>query len=194
MEARGGVAWSTQGSSGGWSVESWRRRVLLRPGVGQTWRGRVHRRIVSQTVVRFPGSGGCPRVTARIYECSTFSVDLLPLFYSVEEHFSKTTSGGDFPQFYFLFLKFIIFMAIFLDVIHLILLLHRLRPPSPPCLVSVQEGRCGEVVPLYRSRIFLLNLPPVRIVRHFYWFLIVHVGRPWAGRLSWKYYLFRINL
>ena len=123
----------------------------------------------------------------------------------VQENLAQAAPGGNFAQLLLLALQLAVqlifsskywpdrkldddgkFLGYSLVVLQLplLLLLHRLRPPSPPSLVSVEELRGREVVPLYRSDgALLLSRSPVREVGHLYGFLVVHVRRPGPGRL-----------
>ena len=161
----------------------------VRPrGASQPGRGGVNRRVVAQSVVGLARGGGCPRAAARIHEGAALGVDLLPLFDGVEEDAAHAAAGGDLPQLLLLLLQLVVdLVPVGLRLLRLVLL-HGLGPAPPPRLVRVEEGRRGEVVPLYRRGLLLLHLLPVRIVRHLDGLLVVHVWGPRSGRLGLKYF------
>ena len=157
----------------------------VRPrGASQPGRGGVNRRVVAQSVVGLARGGGCPRAAAGIHEGAALGVDLLPLLDGVEEDAAHAAAGGDLPQLLLLLLQLVVdLVPVGLRLLRLVLL-HGLGPAPPPRLVRVEEGRRGEVVPLYRRGLLLLHLLPVRIVRHLDGLLVVHVWGPRSGRLG----------
>ena len=187
MEAGRGVTGGAQGPArarpveGGGGLHVWQR---LRPRVRQTGRGRVHRGVIAQSVMRLASGRGRAGAAPGVNEGSPLSVDLLPLLDRIQEHLAQAAASRDLSQLLFLLLKFVaLHIPVGLDLVHLVLLLHGLRPPPPPRLVRVQEGRGGEVVSLNRNRLLRLDLLPVRVVRHLNRLLVVHVRAPRPRRL-----------